>query len=61
MVFIRIDGTVAGIAERTEPYSLAIIASPEPVRFVLELRGGVAQLVGIATGDRVRHRLMIGD
>ena len=57
MVFIRADGTVAGIAERTTPFSEDIVASPEPVAFVLELRGGVARLVGLKAGDRLAHPL----
>ncbi len=57
MLFVRSDGTVATIAERTEPFSLKTISSGEPVSFVLELRGGVAKLMGIKPGDRLEHRL----
>lgn len=57
MLFIRADGTIARIAERTEPYSLETIGSGEPVPFVLELRGGVAKLIGAQAGDRLEHRL----
>lgn len=57
MLFIRADGTIARIAERTTPYSLDVIASGEPVPFVLELRGGVANLIGAKAGDRIEHRL----
>lgn len=52
MIFIREDGTVAGIAHNTEPMSEAIIASPEPVRFVLEVSAGVARARGISPGDK---------
>jgi len=55
MVFIREDGTIAGIAERTTPFSEDIVASPEPVAYVLELKAGVARLVGLKAGDRLRH------
>jgi len=55
MVFIREDGVVAGIAENTVPFSEAIVASPGPVRYVLELNAGVSARSGIAAGDTVRH------
>jgi uncharacterized membrane protein (UPF0127 family) len=47
ILFIRSDGSVASIAAMTEPLSLRSIASAEPVRYVLELNGGVAEELGI--------------
>ena len=47
ILFIRSDGSVASIAQMTEPLSLRSIASTEPVRYVLELNGGVAAELGI--------------
>lgn len=55
MVFIAADGRIVGITQRAVPQSLAIIAAPVPVRAVLELNGGAAARLGLATGDRVRH------
>lgn len=55
MVFVKPDGTVARVAERTEPFSEAIIPSGEPVSHVLELRGGVARMIGLKEGDRLEH------
>ena len=55
MIFIRPDGTVAGFHENAEPHSEAVIASPEPVLFVLELNGGKADEMGLAKGDTVSH------
>lgn len=55
MLFIRADGTVARVAQRTEPMSTRIIPSGEPIRYVLELNGGVTEKLGIGLGDRVRH------
>ena len=55
MVFIRPDGTVHRIEERTEPLSERIIASQGPVSAVLELPGGDAERLGLKPGDRVRH------
>lgn len=54
MVFIRQDGTIASIAARATPLSLATVDSVEPVAAVLELIGGESARAGIAAGDRVR-------
>ncbi|HEX7720014.1 MAG TPA: DUF192 domain-containing protein [Woeseiaceae bacterium] len=51
--FIRADGSVASVAERTEPLSLQSIASTEAVNFVLELNGGVSEALRIDTESRV--------
>jgi uncharacterized membrane protein (UPF0127 family) len=53
MIFIRADGEVESIAERTTPHSLEAISSRRPVRYVLELVGGTASRLGIEPGDRV--------
>jgi uncharacterized membrane protein (UPF0127 family) len=55
MLFIRTDGTVHRIAERTEPLSEKVIASQGEVKAVLELAGGAAERLGIRAGDRVEH------
>jgi uncharacterized protein len=57
MLFIDEDGQITQIAANTEPLSDAVIASREPVRAVLELRGGVSAKHGIEPGDRVIHPL----
>jgi uncharacterized membrane protein (UPF0127 family) len=57
MLFIRADGTIARIAERTEPLSTRTIPSGEPVLSVLEINGGVSKTLGIKAGDRVEHAL----
>ena len=53
MVFIRADGVIDSIAERTTPRSLAIIQSTGPVRATLELAAGTAERLSIRVGDRV--------
>ena len=53
MVFIRGDGRILRIAEKTEPMSTRLIPSGGPVRAVLEVVAGTAQKLGIAPGDRV--------
>jgi len=60
MLFIRKDGSIARIAENTEPHSTRTIASGEPVVAVLEINGGIAAKLGIKAGDRVQHPLFSG-
>ncbi|QEL26308.1 DUF192 domain-containing protein [Bosea sp. F3-2] len=57
MLFIRADGTIARIAERTEPLSTRTIPSGEPVLSVLEINGGVSKQLGLKPGDKVEHPL----
>ena len=55
MLFIREDGTIHRIAERTVPQSETVIPSGGRVRAVLELNGGTAERLGIKPGDVVEH------
>lgn len=55
MIFIRADGTVANVAENTEPLSVETVQSTEPVRYVLELVAGSADAIGLKAGDRVEY------
>jgi uncharacterized protein len=57
MLFIDADGQIVRIAERTRPFSTAVIASGTEVRAVLEINGGRSGELGIAVGDRVLNRL----
>jgi hypothetical protein len=60
MLFIKADGRIVAIAERTIPLSLETISSGQPVRGVLELNGGTAARLRIRRGDRVRHSAFTG-
>ena len=60
MLFIRKDGTIARIAEMTEPLSTRTIASGENVLGVLEINGGISAKLGIKPGDKVQHGLFSG-
>ncbi len=53
IIFIREDGTIANIAERTEPFSEKSIPSDGIVRGVLEVKGGTTAQLSISAGDRV--------
>jgi uncharacterized protein len=57
MLFIDPSGRITQIAADTQPLSDAVIASRQPVRAVLELRGGVTAKLGIKPGDQVIHPL----
>ena len=57
IIFIRADGTIARIAERTTPRSLEPIDSGEPVAAVLEIAGGRARALGLGPDDRVSWRI----
>ena len=57
MLFIREDGTISSIVPETTPFSRKTIVSREPVRSVLELRGGTTVRLGIEDGDFVVHPL----
>ena len=59
MFFAGSDGRIVTIAERTTPLSEKRIRSGQPVRFVLEMAGGSAARLGVRTGDRLRHRLIV--
>lgn len=60
MVFLRADGVVHRIAERTVPFSLSTIASNGPVRATLELGAGTAARIGLRPGDRALHPIFGG-
>jgi uncharacterized membrane protein (UPF0127 family) len=53
ILFIRSDGTVSSVEAMNEPLTLTSIASVEPVRYVLELNGGLAAELGIDAGSIV--------
>ena len=55
LVFIGQDGVIKAV-KQGEPLSEAIITPGQPVRFVLELKAGIAANNDIERGDRVRHR-----
>ncbi|MGB6085896.1 DUF192 domain-containing protein [Parvibaculum sp.] len=55
MIFIAADGRIVRIAEMTEPETLDIHVSGEPVNGILEINGGLSQRLGIGEGDYLRH------
>jgi len=55
MVFIGQKGDVVGIVKNAVPKSLTPVGPDAPVTAVLEINGGVADKLGIKTGDKVVH------
>lgn len=55
MIFVRADGRIHRIEQRTEPESEKIIASGAPVKAVLELNSGVAIRLNLKPGDYIIH------
>ena len=60
MLFIDARGRVVAIRERTVPHSLQTLSHPQPVKAVLELKGGETARRGLRVGDRVEHPLFRG-
>lgn len=54
LVFIGEDGRVRAVLPG-EPFSEAVISPGVPVRFVLEVKAGIAEKAGVGQGDRIRH------
>jgi hypothetical protein len=57
MLFVRADGTIAAIAENTEPLSTQTISVDEPVQGVVELAAGTVKRLGIKRNDKVYHQV----
>ena len=53
MLFIKEDGTIESIAKRTTPLSRTGVPSKGAVRYVLEINGGLSDILGIKPGDKV--------
>ncbi|MGR3592966.1 MAG: DUF192 domain-containing protein [Limimaricola soesokkakensis] len=55
MIFAGPDGTVRSIHERAQPLDETPIPGGTDIQYVLELNGGMAERLGIAPGDTLRH------
>jgi len=55
MLFIRPDGTVAHVHPEAVPGDLTGIRGGDGILAVLEIRGGMAQALGVGAGDQIRH------
>ena len=53
MIFITVEGQIAGVHKNATPMSEVGISVGTPSRYVLEVPGGWAERNGLAVGDRV--------
>jgi uncharacterized protein len=53
MLFLDQAGVIVRIHRNAVPYSRTIIDSQVPVKYVIEINGGVAAKLGLAIGDKV--------
>ena len=53
IVFIKADGTIAHIHQDAKPLSLQSISSRNKVKWVLELKAGVAEKLSLRPGDKL--------
>ena len=55
MAFLASDGSVVHVARATTPFSLDVVGTDVPVRFVIEFVAGTADRIGLDVGDRLMH------
>lgn len=53
LLFIGEDNIIASLQENAEPFNESGLSSKVPVKYVLEINGGLAQKWGIQVGDRI--------
>jgi uncharacterized membrane protein (UPF0127 family) len=56
IIFVAKDGRIVNIHRNAKPLDLTPIPSLEPVTAVIEVNAGIADALGIAVGDKVKHR-----
>ena len=57
MIFVAADGRIVAVVPNTIPFSVDPVGPGVPVQAVLELKAGRAAALGIAPGDRLKHRI----
>lgn len=55
MLFVDESGVIVGIHHEAQPLDLRPIGSGAPVRYVLEINGGLSRRLGISEGSELRH------
>ncbi len=61
MVFIDSSGIVRKIHANAIPLDETSIPSGEPVQYVLEINGGMADMLKLQVGDQIRHPALASD
>ena len=57
IIFVGVDGRISNIAAMTVPYSTESVYSEGLTSAVFEIRGGLAEELGIVPGDRLEYTL----
>jgi len=55
MLFITPEGVVQAVHSMARPGDLTPISGGQGVQYVLEIKGGLAKVMGIAPGSQLRH------
>ncbi|MCP5039138.1 MAG: DUF192 domain-containing protein [Rhodobacteraceae bacterium] len=55
MLFITPEGIVQYVHSMAQPHDLSPISGGQGVLMVLEIRGGLAEMMGISPGSQLRH------
>jgi uncharacterized protein len=55
MLFLNQSGRITAIHQDAVPFSRDVISSGGPVKFVVEVKAGTVQRLGLRVGDKVRH------
>jgi uncharacterized protein len=55
MLFLDQGGRITSIHQNAVPFSRDVISSGGPVKFVVEVKAGTVQRLGLRVGDKVRH------
>jgi uncharacterized membrane protein (UPF0127 family) len=55
MLYVRSDGVIEKIITNAEPFNLTPLSSDQPVKAVIELKGGAVTQQGLKTGDKVLY------
>ena len=58
ILFIGDNGEIMSIAHNAVPLSERNISPGTPVKYILEIKGGQAEILGIQPGDTVMHELL---
>ncbi|WP_339652032.1 DUF192 domain-containing protein [uncultured Maribacter sp.] len=53
IIYIKEDLTIASMQENAQPFNETGLSSMAPIKYVLEINGGLAETLGISIGDRV--------
>ncbi|MEL6958298.1 MAG: DUF192 domain-containing protein [Pseudomonadota bacterium] len=55
MVFIGADGVIDNIHKQAQPFDETAIFGGDDIQFVLEINGGLSDLLGLSIGDEIQH------